>query len=340
MRYHMTLFALKLKTYLLRPFFLAGLAFLAVAMTLLAALVPQSAPLSLTVGILPVEEQAQPLANMISESSEDYQVVLYEQESQMRRDILSGKLHCGYLVSLDSDAKIIALETSDSFMRPLIDEMVLSQLFAYQAPMMAEDFLNARQYHVQDVQAAYQDAADNSVPMTVEIRTVGEQKEIAQLASQGIQPLLYAVLVMAFLALALLSSLLSKDQDKQRYLALFSGHPVGTAMVSCLAQVLAYLLVLILADVFMNLFVMSAQYTIAGRMALLLFLAVLGLLIQLAGAKVRKAGTVIAILVTPYMLFGILFSGAVISINLLPFWIQPLKFLSPAWYALELLSRL
>lgn len=52
----------------------------------------------------------------------------------MRRAVLTGELHCGYLLDPGADPPVTVYETDGSFLRPVADELVFGALFEAEAP--------------------------------------------------------------------------------------------------------------------------------------------------------------------------------------------------------------
>ena len=122
MRYFLTLLRAHLVCRLRSSAFWAcALCFLLRAATLAAAL-PQENRLSLEVGLLPQGTWGEQVAGQLL-SGEDFRYRRYTQRRELERDILTGTLHCGYLLE---EGEVTALVTDGSYMRPLLDELVFT----------------------------------------------------------------------------------------------------------------------------------------------------------------------------------------------------------------------
>lgn len=338
MRYFMALFGVRLRSMLRFAPFLAGAAFLLFVTAGLAAVLPQQAPLSLRVGLLATESGWENAAADLLAQNTDYEFVRYRDAEVLERAVLKGALHCAYLLGTDEKTPVTVLATDASFMRPLLDEVVLSVCFDARIPETAEQFLNKQGLDGAAAAADFDRLRAEERPMTVELISTGKAGTIEGLAAQSVQPLLYAVLFCVFPAVSVLTVLLSNAERAaaMRRLAAGSGRPVVTALAPAAADALLGFLVLLAADLLMNLFVRTSAYALEARLAALCVLAVFTAL--LCALPLRRFSGAILLLLPPAVLLGVFCSGALVSPELLPAGIGVLRFLSPAWYGLQLLG--
>ncbi|MEM1485740.1 hypothetical protein V6615_12850 [Oscillospiraceae bacterium PP1C4] len=338
MRYFLTLLRMQLKSTLRSPVFLVSTGFFFALTTILAAILPQNEAVSLQAGVLTQTPAAVQTAELLFENT-DYTFVEYTDQDTLERDVLKGVLHCGYL--LGDNPSMTALVTDASYMRPLLDEIVLAAYFKTRMPSIASEYLAQNGFDNAQVQSDYDQLSREATPMTVILQSTGAG-DVAALAQSSIQPLLYAVLVSLFLALSLLSVLLS-DEGKARaakQLAVLTRRPLATAFAPVLVNVLLHSAVLIAADALLSGFVRHSVYTGMARFAALVVLAAVTALLTLGAAPLRRSANVMLYLLPFALLVSILCSGAIVSPSMMPAGLGVLRFFSPAWYALRLITFL
>lgn len=303
---------------------------------LCGTILPRSQPQAMAVGLVAESQMGIATAAHLAENT-DYQFIAYDSREALEQDVITGMVHCGYL--LGSGRKpITGLATSQSYMRPLVDELVLAAWNEAEAPALTQQFLDENRL-VGNAEEQMAALAKTTRPMTVELVTIGQATPITT-NHTAVQPLLYAVMISAFLAASILGVTLLDEGEQRalRQLAGFSGRPLATHSAGVLAWVLVNLVVLLTADGLVSLLLGDSAYPLAQRLPMLALLTLMALVFGLAGSLLRRYAGVVALLLPPALLVSILCSGAIISPQLLPGGLSLLRFLSPAWYLLQLLQ--
>lgn len=336
MSYFFTLYRLRLKASLRSQTALLSAFFLLLTLGF-ALLLPGDAPAALSIGVLPQGETAWEAARIL-QSNGDYTVTAYEEPEALRGDVLSGSLHCGYEISSGQDLQkpVTVYYTETSYLRPLLDQLVLSAYFEANMPRMTQEFLDGKGYAGADAVELLEKQRREAKTMSVELRAVGRETPLPKAASQNMQPLLYAVLVSLFLAAAFVEALLVPGPmaRAQTQLRVMSGHGAASVAAPVLARLTLYLAVLLAADAALNAIWAGMYYPPAARLTMLPLLALAGALPALAANFLRKHTFVVAAL-PPLLLVSVFCSGALIDPGQFPMGLGALRFLSPAWYALR-----
>lgn len=336
MRYFLTLLRAHLVCRLRSSAFWAcALCFLLLAATLAAAL-PQENRLNLEVGLLPQGTWGEQVAGQLL-SGEDFRYRRYTQRRELERDILTGTLHCGYLLE---EGEVTALVTDGSYMRPLLDELVFTAANQVDAPTIALEFLRQSGQPTQGTAETFQRLSKTEPPMTVEVVELGKGAPLERLVQGGAQPLFYACLVTAFLASAVAAALLDSPRRQQalRQLAVLGGRRMGTALGSAAGELLLNIPVLAAAQLAAGVFLPNAYYPWQARAVLSAALAVLAALCYLAAGAARRFQRILAVLLPLWCFGNVFFSGALIDPARLPYGLGALRLFSPAWYGLRLLE--
>lgn len=340
MRYFWLLYRLRLKAALRSATMITCAAFLLLTLTF-AALLPQGTPASLSIGVLPRGGIGADTAGILKQNG-DYTVLLYDDAAAMRRDVLSGFLHCGYTVADEwmSDIPVTVYYTDGSYLRPLLDQLVLSAYFEAKLPRMTQEYLDGNGYGEADALALLEKQRREARTMEVELRTVGRETPPEDSPSKSMQPLLYAALSSLFLALAAVDALLAPASlaKAENQLRVMSGRRLASAAAPILARITVYLAVLAAADALLFQIWGSMYYPLEARAAGLGFLALAGAALGLAAARLRRWSAVLTVLLPPWILLSVFCSGALTDPALFPMGLGVLRFLSPAWYVLRLMA--
>ncbi len=336
MRYFGTLLRLQIWSRLRSASFAVTAACFLVLALGFAVLLPDRQPSGLTVGLFAESQSGRDTAEILQKNA-SCRFLLFDSVEALERDLLAGKLHCGYRIS-DGENPVTALTTDGSYMRPLLDEVVLSAYAEARLPQDVRDYLMQAGLGSADVEGILAGLRGEATPMTITVQTVGKAS-VQALAEQSVSLLLYAVLTTAFLGCAVLSGLLAGDERKRalQQLSALSGRRLSGALAPALADVLLNLAVLVLTDVCISR-LLPGGYQPAGRAALLLALALLGVAFRMLAAALRRFSGAVAALMPVWLLAGIFCSGSIISPELLPAGLGILRFFSPAWYLLRLLQ--
>lgn len=336
MRYFFTLYRLRLKATLGSQTALVSVLFLALTLGF-ALLLPGKAPAALSIGVLPQGEIARKAAEILQNNG-DYTVTAYEEPEALQADVLSGKLHCGYEISSERDLEkpVTVYYTEASYLRPLLDQLVLSAYFEANMPRLTQQFLDEKGYEGADALKLLEKQRQEAKTMSVELRAVGRETPLPEASSQNMQPLLYAVLVSLFLAVTFVEALLVPGPvaRAQKQLRVLSGHGAASVAAPVLARLTIYLAVLLAADAALTAIWGGMYYPRLARLTMLQLLALAGALPALAANFLRKHTFVVAML-PPLLLVSVFCSGALIDPKQFPMGLAALRFLSPAWYALR-----
>ena len=326
MRYFGTLLRLQIWSRLRSASFAVTAACFLVLALGFAVLLPDRQPSGLTVGLFAESQSGRDTAEILQKNA-SCRFLLFDSVEALERDLLTGKLHCGYRIS-DGENPVTALTTDGSYMRPLLDEVVLSAYAEARLPQDVRDYLMQAGLGSADVEGILAGLRGEATPMTITVQTVGKAS-VQALAEQSVSLLLYAVL----------SGLLAGDEPKRalQQLSALSGRRLSGALAPALADVLLNLAVLVLTDVCISR-LLPGGYQPAGRAALLLALALLGVAFRMLAAALRRFSGAVAALMPVWLLAGIFCSGSIISPELLPAGLGILRFFSPAWYLLRLLQ--
>lgn len=340
MRYFLTLLVLRLRTALQSAGFWLTCGIILAGAVLLAEVLPQGTTAGVSVGIYSQDQPFNQLSELLADN-EDFDFVAYTDPTEVEREVLSGNLHCAYLFAQQTPP-ITVLETKSSYLRPLVDEIVLSAYLQLQTPMMVSEYLEQAGLPASAVEEDYARIQKETTPMTIQLKTAGNVPKIEQLAQSSVQPLLYALLATAFPIAALVSVLLAGERRaaEQRYLATFSGRPILTLLAPVFADALLYSALLIAADLLMNRLVIHPVYGVQARLIALLVLAIISALFQLTGALIKRFGDAVSYTLPLFAVVSVFCSGALINPLYLPVGLGALRFLSPAWYFLRLVGAL
>ena len=237
----------------------------------------------------------------------------------MEKDILTGKLHCGYRIGKAEEPQpVIVYNTEASYLRPLLDQLVLSAYFEAMTPHIARDYLEQRNLKG-DITALLEKQREEAKPLEADIRSIQGFAVPPDTTSQSVQPLLYAVLASLFLAAAVLETLLPGEDCRQRL------RLTATATV--------HLMALLAAEGVLSVILPDPYYPLTARLTMLILLAFVSA-VPAAVAGSLRGRTAIATLLPPWVLIGVFCSGALIDTAHLPAGIGLLRFLSPGWYVL------
>lgn len=341
MNFFLLLSQLRLKATIRSAVFAVSAIFFLVLTLTLGLLLPREEQSGLRVGIQAQGSIAEQAVAQL-ERSEDYQLLRYDDEQTLRRDILRGTLHCGYLLTddyPDHAAPITVLQPEDAFMRPLLDQMVFTAYFEASVPTLTRAYLESVQVETGGLDRAFAEVAQSAKPMVVTLKPLGEA-QIAPLQTQrtGMQPMVYAVLVMTFTGVCLMNVLLQSPADTRALRQLSQKKRVAGIMAPICADVLLHFALLLVADFLLGALLGGQSYPLAARLTVFSLLAVFTALIGIPAAALRRAGTAVCVALPLWLTVGIVCSGALISPDKLPGALPLLRFLSPAWYALQILG--
>lgn len=344
MRYFATLLAFRLKSALCSvSFWICAACFLCLTAAF-GLLVPDNSRAGLEIGVLAKSAVGADTADVLLENG-DYTVTLYEDEERMGRDLLSGKLHCAYLLSDEwSGTPVTVLETESSYLRPVLDQLVYCAYFEASIPKRVASYLDGIGYGVEDARALLEAQGQGFTPMTVQLRKLDTGAEMGQAKAGGeAQPMLYAVMVSLFTAMTVLNALLSGQKDRAALLQLrrLTGRGISTAAAPAAADSLLNLLLLLAADACLSMLLGGQMLYQAHARLLMLFLLACGTaLLALGLSQLRKSAGMAAAAIPLWLLAGMFCSGALVNPASFPAGLGLLRYLSPAWYVLQGMARL
>lgn len=335
MSFFMLLFWLELGSRFRSRRFLAG-ASVVLALTLaVALLLPEPAPVGLTVGLVNEWGEAgeETVRLLCGNQSVSFQRAADQEE--LERGILTGRFHCGYL--LEEDGTVTALTSEGSYLRPVLDEVVFSQVQRAELDGIVAAFLERKGLSAEGIWI------DDSIGMEIVLKTEGAAPEDALLeyAGSGAQPLLYAVLITAAFAAAALAAPQERRDDRARFLlAGTSGRVWQTRTAPILARAVCVLVVFFAADLVFHQIVRYSVYSLSARWTMFCLLAVLSAAAGAAAARLMRGRSVLYCVLPALLIGSVLLSGAVVDPAFLPPPLSALRFLTPSWWLLRLMSAL
>jgi len=248
------------------------------------------------------------------------------EEETMRRAVLTGELHCGYLLDPGADPPVTVYETDGSFLRPVADELVFGALFEAEAPMFTRELLT------QTPGGPSGFAPGKTSPLTVTVESAGSFPPPE--SALDLRPLLFAVFSSLFLFLAVFGGLFVPE-EAAAFEMLETVRP-GAAKTALLADAACTLLQGALPGLLLLAF--PDLRGAASPAAFVLLAAAAAVLRQAASrlaARHPAAVSPVLLLALCWVLPAVCCSGALVDpAGLGPF--ASLRFLSPAW----LLSRI
>ncbi|MEG1850164.1 MAG: hypothetical protein RR197_06360, partial [Oscillospiraceae bacterium] len=334
MRFFFTYWRLELKRQLRDGAFWGCAALFAALVLGFAAVYPAPAPLSTSVGLLfdparPIECEAAALL----EQNEDYTFVSYPPDAReaLRRDLLSGALHCAYLLDERDPTPVTVWETDGSLLRPIIDETVLSAWYTADIARQVERFFLSRGFS--EGSAVAPAVAASNAALTLRFEAVGTAAPLPE-TGLSVAPLLYAVLISLFLLFVVLAALLSSGEERRVSALLTACLPTcrrSAARAPPLARAVLTAAVLLAVQAALLLFGVSASYSLGAQLALTLALTPCSALLAAAVARLRRFALPMLLLLPIGTAASVLFSGAILDPALLG-GIGLLRFFSPAWW--------
>ena len=315
--------------------FLAGAALVLFLTGSLAFLLPGPAPAGFTVGLL--AEEGGDGETVIRLLAEHENLAFFEvpDRDALERGVLTGRFHCGYVFG--ADGSVTAVSGEGSYLRPVLDEVVFSEVQRASLEQTAAAFLERKGLSAAGV------AVDGGVGIGIILKAEGSAPEdaLADYAGSGAQPLLYAALITAAFAGAIIASP-EEEQSARAYdlLGKISGRVWQARSAPIFARSVCTLLMLAAADLLFGCFVSYSVYSVTARAAMLALLAFLSSGAALAAARLGRARSVLYCALPALLLGSVFLSGAVIDPAYLPGPLPVLRFLTPSWWLLRLMAGL
>lgn len=301
-----------------------------------ALLCPENQPLSAKIGIS-FEKSESELDSAFSPlfDSTDIRFVYYSPDEidMMKRDILLGRLHCGYLISSESEIPITVFENDGSILTPATDEIVFSAWFTAGIGDIAPTLCGSR-YAAFIAESVRQQTAK---PLSITVKTA--EPSIENTDYSTVSPLIYAVSISMSICCAAFCGVFSPKEEKNTLALLCLNHNRTRVSASmAFSQAILYFSLLILGEVILLLLGTAIPYSLFARILANVITAVF----------CAAASHIFAIIAPrPLILFGVmlwsvgsvLLSGAIFAPELLGN-MSWLKFLSPAWFILKFMTAL
>ncbi|WMJ84890.1 hypothetical protein ACS3UN_04780 [Oscillospiraceae bacterium LTW-04] len=340
----LSLLGLFLKYRLKSAAFWVGAAVLLLLFGSFALLCPVERPASAQIGLMydttdiPLQSACEPLL-----ASDTLYFIYYPPEAlpTMQQDVRTGVLHCAYHINPQNDPPITVYENEGAFLTSVTDELVFAAWFETQLPQttltIAEKLgLKDQQHIVAEMQRLQVQNSPLTLLLTLNASTAPQPAD-----SSGLVPLLYAVLIPLFLLCCAFSAILAPSRERELMALLqlrCSARPWLPATASALAQVLLFAVLSTLCEVLLLLWGIDAGYAPAARLTLIVLLALLAALIVPIVSRFRPSAVLLLVMML-WAAVSVIFSGAIITPEALGSF-STLKYLSPPWYLLQLMTAL
>lgn len=309
-----------------------------------ALLCPAARPASAQIGLMydPIDSALQSACAPLL-GSDTLRFVYYPPESfsKMQRDVRTGALHCAYRINQNaSSPPITVYENDGAFLTPVTDELIFAAWFETQLPQVT--LAVAERLNVTDRQLILTEMrrlqAEN-IPLEPAL-TFNAVTPKASDDGMSLSPLLYAVLVPLFLLCVIFSALLSPGHEREltALLQLRCPLPNLPATAAALAQALLFAALPALCELLLLLLRIETGYSLTARLALIAVLALAAMLMAPVVSHLRPSPALLLAAVL-WAAVSVIFSGAVISPEALGRF-GMLKYLSPPWYLLRLMTVL
>jgi len=336
MKSFFVLFSLFLKSRIFNRSFLSICLAMLLLITGFAILAPDSASPSAKVGII-FENSDQSLYQSCCYllNLQEMDFIRYHDEQLLRRDVMSGKLHCGYKLDPIAETPITVFETAGSMLTPVLDELVFSAWFESHMLDSTPELYGSN--YSSFIASEIERLGLQSRPLAIDIKinTLSSGKNTDAFSLESV---LYSVFVPLILLSATFCALLSPESEKDTLGLLFSNgsRKIGTAFFS--AQAVCFFAVTLAFELMMSLLSISNSFTFAARILSVLLLAAASAAIFCLFLK-TKPNTFILFFAVVWAAVSIVFSGAFVSPVIFGSF-EPIKYLSPSWLLLRLMTAL
>lgn len=340
----LSLLSLFLKHRLKSAAFWASAAVLLLLFGSFALLCPVARPASAQIGLMydAADSALQAACDPLLASDALY-FIWYPPEalSAMQQDVRTGVLHCAYRINPQNDPPITVYENEGAFLTPVTDELVFAAWFETQLPQITlrtAEKLGLE--HQALIVAEMRRLQAQSSPLTP-LLTLNSAAAPQVTGGMSLAPLLYAVLVPLFLLCCAFSAMLAPGRERELAALLrlrCPAHPQLPAAAAALAQILLFAALPAFCEVLLLLLGIDTGYSPAARFALAALLALLAALIVPAVSRFRPSAALLLAMVL-WAALSVVFSGAVIAPEAFGSF-SALKYLSPPWYLLRLMTAL
>ncbi|MBP1556830.1 MAG: hypothetical protein J6A76_02835 [Oscillospiraceae bacterium] len=339
MKSYRTLTLLFIKQQLLgRVFPLCAAIFLSL-FTAFSLLCPEKQPISAQVG-LSYDKSDNELQTALEPlfDSDELRFLYYspDETDSMRRDIMLGKLHCGYLISDDEKSPITVLENDGSILTPATDEIVFSAWFTARISDIAPKLYGGEK-HAELIAEVMQRQSALAKPLTINIEIAKKSAEQQQYPT--LAQLIYAVSISLCLCCAAFCGIFSPKNGRQT-VSLLCATASRKSVLLCmaLAQAVMFFALLILCELILAALGVAVPFSIPSRLLAAAVLAVGCAAITHLFANIKPRPVYLCGMII-WSVGSVLFSGAIISPELFGA-AEWLKILSPAWLILKFMAVL
>lgn len=327
-----------IKQQLAEKVFLLSSALFLTLFSAFALLCPENQPLSAEIGIS-FEKSESELDSAFSPlfDSTDIRFVYYSPDEidMMKRDILLGKLHCGYLVSGVSEIPITVFESEGSILTPAADEIVFTSWFTSRIGDIAPDLYGGR--HSELIAEAVERQRQSAKPFSLDISF--SEQPLQEEGYSAVSPLIYAVSVSMSICCAAFCSILTRGSSSQA-LSLLCADFGRKRILLCraAAQAMLYFSLLLCCEVILALSSAALPFGITARLVAAAVSAICCAAVGLTFSVSAPRSAPVCVMML-WSVGSVVFSGALISPELLGS-LQWLRFLSPAWFVLKIMAAL
>lgn len=300
-------------------------------------LCPDPSPSSASVGL--IYDHSDPLLSQNMQQLlelEELRFIRYIEEEQMCRDIMSGKLHCGYSVDINSQTPIAVFETDASFLTPAIDELVFSSWFET-VMLQKAPRLYGEGKHAELISESISRSRLQNKPFTVEIK-VNAASSGGEYAGYSLLPVVYAVMIPLLLLGSCFCAMLAPGGERDT-LSLLSGSDCvkgRTLLARFASHAVLFFILSVICDAVICISVGQNSFSLPSRLICAVLISLTSAVLFELFSKIKSNSAVI-LLIMILSALSIIFSGAFVSPELFG-GLEPLKYISPSWLLLRLMT--
>ena len=332
------MFSLFLKNRFCSRSFISVLLSVIILISGFAFLAPPSAYPSAKAGII-FENSDQRLyqscCNLLNLQETDF--IRYHDEQLLRRDVMNGTLHCGYKLDASAKVPITVFETEGSILTPILDEMVFSAWFEAHMLNSTPELYGSeyRKLIASEIERLSIQHRPLAVDITINTLSPDRDKGTASFA-----PVLYSVCIPLVLLAAAFCAMLSSEPEKNAIQLLFlsSNSRIKTVSAFFFAHTSCFLVLPLFFELLFSLMQIPVGFSCSARVVSVLFISLSAALIFCLFSAVRP-NSLMMFICTVWAALSIIFSGAFISPSVFGVF-EPIKFFSPSWLLLQLMSVL
>lgn len=263
-----------------------------------------------------------------------------EKLSDMQQDVRNGVLHCAYYINSQNNPPLTVYENEGAFLTPVTDELVFAAWFETQLPQTALSIskklgLKDHELIASEMRRLQAQSSPMMPLLTLNAATA------PQLSGSGLAPLLYAVLIPMFLLCCAFSAMLAPTRERELIALLRLRCPTHRQLpptAAALAQILIFATLPSLCEALLVLLKIDTGYAPVARLTLIVLLALLAALVVIVVSCFRP-NTMLLLVMVLWAAASVVFSGAIISPEAFGSF-SVLKYLSPSWHLLRLMTAL